>query len=110
MVEFEDTDIRVSAIDTRIITEVDMHHLITFSYLLSRLGTTPTSVSLNRFNTVAVGAPHFAFSYFGFDSGRIKAPTKKISDPVEFLSIDVIKHKKAYICLDTIDARMHGEV
>lgn len=97
VVEFKDTDIRVAAIDAGMVTEVDMHHLIAFSCLLSRMGTTPTSVPFNRFNTMTVSATHFAFGDFGFDSGPVKAPAKKIGYSAGFLSIDVIKLKKAYI-------------
>ena len=110
MVEFEDADIEVAAIDAGMITEVDTHHLIAFSCLLTRLGTAPTSVSLNCFDAVAVGATHFALSDLCFDGGPVKAPGKKIGYPAGFLPIDVIKLKKAYICLTTIDAGMCGEV
>jgi len=110
VVEFENTDIRVATIDTGMIIEVDTHHLIAFSCLLSRPVTTPTSFTLNRFDTMAVGATHFALSDLGFDSGPVKAPAKKIGYPARFLPIDVIKLKKAYICLTTIDAGMRGEV
>ncbi|HEX9133363.1 MAG TPA: hypothetical protein VF844_13820 [Ktedonobacteraceae bacterium] len=97
VVEFEDTDIRVTAIDAGMVTEVDMHHLIAFSSLLSGLGTTPTFVLFNCFNTMTVSATNFAFSYFGFDRGPAETPAKKIGYPAGFLSIDVIKLKEAYI-------------
>ena len=110
VVEFEDTDIRVAAIDTGMITEVDMHHLIAFSCLLSRLGATPTSALFNRFNTMAVRAAHLALSDLGFDSRPVKAPGKKIRYATGFLPIDMVEFEKMHICLTTIDTRMFGEI
>jgi len=70
----------------------------------------PKAATLNRFNTMAVGATHFALSDLSSNSRPVKAPAKKIGYPARFLPVDVIKLKKAYICLITIDAGMRGEV
>src|SRR5260370_7512137 len=74
MVEFEDADIEVAAIDAGMITEVDTHHLIAFSCLLTRLDTAPTSVSLNCFNPVAVCATPFALTHLPFNVVPLKSP------------------------------------
>jgi hypothetical protein len=110
MVEFEDADIGIAAIDTGIRSEVGTYHLKAFRSLLGRLGATPTSVPFNRFNTMAVSATYFTLGDLSFNSGPVKAPGKQIGYSARFLPINVIKLKKTYICLTTINAGMSGEV
>ncbi len=76
VVKLKDTDIGFAAIDTGMIAEVDTQHLIAFSCLSSRLGTTPTLVMLNCFNTMTVGTTYFALSDFSFNSGPVNDSVK----------------------------------
>src|ERR1700688_3885706 len=74
------------------------------------LEATPISVVLKGLEAMTVCTTYLALDNFGLDSRPAKALSKQIRYFTRFLSVDVIKFEKAYVCLTTIDTRVRGEM